>query len=650
MTDINLKYLIVKNFKKLSDFELTFVPNSLTLIKGSNGSGKSSIFEAIYTCLYGSLSGTTDSEVIQKGKQSATIELGIEIDGETYKIERTLGKGPKIIITKTDLVISDKSSLSKSIIEKLIPEFVVKISMLQARSKNEIKTLIKDVVTSILNIDDFFEKLKNKITDLNQDIINKKNEFAKIEINRNNLSSYIDEMQTRIKRTEQDILEQQTKIKEYEIQLNGIVIEELVELSNSIGQEYNNRLNSITKTLTDEYQSINNVIQEFKTKLNQLDMQRNNILNTAKLEGQKIDNHILGLVSNLEKQIHAIDMEIRNKTNDISHKTTELSVDKCPVCKQTISSDIKEEVKVTIEKLKNELVPLKATREDLSLQVTQQKGMSASMKQDAIKGFSEQLLKIKQEYDYIATTELDALNNKLGEVGNKINSIDKQNIYNSVLEDYKVDRNLIENSQTYINLHATKKSLMSKVDVLNDEISYNVNKIKEYNTEVQSLVTKLSSTQTETDTISTNLSHYEYWNDSRLLKNILLKKVSNSINTLLKDKYQSVMSINFELGERDIDIKVTNLNGEEVHIENLSQGEFAITILSIICTFKELISVKYNFSWLILDEFLDRLDNENMSSVIQFLSEKIEGSKFVITHNSYALDSQTWDNVIDMSN
>lgn len=650
MTDITLKYLIVNNFKKLTEFELNFVTNSLCLIKGSNGSGKSSIFESIYTCLYGSITGTTDADVIQRGKQSAKIELGLEINKELYKIERTLGKGAKLVVTKGDLVISDKSSLSKNIVENLIPEFIIKLSMLQARSKNEIKTLIKDVVTSILNVDEFFEKLKNKITELNSNINDKKNEHTKFEINRNNISNYVNEMKNKIDYTKNEISVCQEKIKTIDIELNGVVIDDLIRLMAVVTQEYNNRINNINKKLSDEYQSINNVIQECKLKLNHLDTQKNNILNEAKIEGQKIDNNALNVVTNLEKQAYAIDIEIRNRTNEIAHKTTELSVDKCPVCKQTISLDIKNEVKLIIEKLKSELEEYKRNKEIILNKMTEQRNNSSEQKKEAMKIFSEQLNAVKIEYDNIVNTELTELNNQAEVARYNINNVDKVTIYDSILKEYNVDKTTLENSQKYITLNTEKNSLLSKIDVLTNEISYNTNKISEFDINIQKFVDSINSNQLEIDTLYNKLSEYEYWNDSRLLKNILLKKVSSSINSLLSEKYQTVMNINFELGEKDIDIKVTNLNGEEVYIENLSQGEFAITILSIICTFKELISVKYNFNWLILDEFLDRLDAENMSNVVQFLSEKIEGSKFVITHNTYALDLQYWDNVIDMSN
>jgi exonuclease SbcC len=45
--------LILKNFRKYDDFDISFKFGDIVLIKGRSGSGKSTLFEAIFWCLYG---------------------------------------------------------------------------------------------------------------------------------------------------------------------------------------------------------------------------------------------------------------------------------------------------------------------------------------------------------------------------------------------------------------------------------------------------------------------------------------------------------------------------------------------------------------------------------------------------------------------
>ena len=58
--------LILKNFRCYSDLTIDFDDNKITLLKGNSGRGKTTILNAIYWCLYGSLQSTYNNIIGQK--------------------------------------------------------------------------------------------------------------------------------------------------------------------------------------------------------------------------------------------------------------------------------------------------------------------------------------------------------------------------------------------------------------------------------------------------------------------------------------------------------------------------------------------------------------------------------------------------------
>ncbi len=118
--ELKIKNLEMKNFKNHSYLKLDFEPNKTTIV-GDNGTGKTSIGEAIAFCLTGcDLYGTENvvNKLIKKGETSMYVKVIIEQDGETYEIKRKRNKGVNEItlngikITQTDLLakfIQDKN-------------------------------------------------------------------------------------------------------------------------------------------------------------------------------------------------------------------------------------------------------------------------------------------------------------------------------------------------------------------------------------------------------------------------------------------------------------------------------------------------------------------------------------------------------------
>ena len=117
--ELKIKSLEMKNFKNHSYLKLNF--EHKTMIIGDNGTGKTSIGEAIAFCLTGcDLYGTENvvNKLMKKGETSMYVKVIIEQDGKTYEIKRERNKGVNEItlngikVTQTDLLakfIQDKN-------------------------------------------------------------------------------------------------------------------------------------------------------------------------------------------------------------------------------------------------------------------------------------------------------------------------------------------------------------------------------------------------------------------------------------------------------------------------------------------------------------------------------------------------------------
>ncbi|MGB9674592.1 MAG: AAA family ATPase, partial [Nanopusillaceae archaeon] len=435
MVNIELKSMSISNFKKIDEFEYSIDGDkSICLIKGPNGSGKSSIFEAMYTCLYGSKSGLTDQEVIQKNKSSCDLQLKLLINNEVYTIDRTIGKVNKLVVKKNDETISDKPSTSKPIIESLIPEFLFKMSMLEIRSKNEIKTLIKEIISSILDIDKFMNMIKNKLNDVSSEITSLNNDITRLSTTYENYQSAITNNQNRKENLINEINNYNTEIKKIETQLESITLDYIIELKSKIEKAFNNKYNSVKESYLNELNKHTQVANELNGKIQSLISNKDKILSEAKSKKLEIDHKFDIDISKINSDISLINNKISYIQKQILELDSQLKQDRCPVCKQIITEETKQVIRDQIKSYEeeisnynNQITNLKNSIDVLLLEKTNE---LEKVKLEYSNKYTEIDNQIKLE-----TVNLEDVNKKIKDTNNSINMIDTNKLYQEVLDE-----------------------------------------------------------------------------------------------------------------------------------------------------------------------------------------------------------------------
>lgn len=598
---IKLKHLILENFLSFGYAEIDLNDRGYVLVNGinnnptdnatSNGSGKSSIWEAISYALTGeTIRGITKNLVNIHTEGGMRVELSFSIDNTEYKICRyrehkefkndikffvngvdNSGKG----VRDTEKLISEHLP---DLTSSLIGSVIILGQGLPQRFSNNTPSGRKEVLEKLSKSDFMIEDIKKRISD------------RKIALNKN-LREIEDS--TLSKSSQLSVIEKQ--LSSYQEQLSSL------EDKTSYVEKIRDTQEKVTAVQL-ELDSLSNAISETRSLGDNLTDQLNSQITLYNAEVQSRRTTLDELIKNYQSQDLQLKADIRSLQNEILRLKS--IVDICPTCKQKLPDVHK----------------VDTTEREAQLEtMRKEESQVAKCLKEKEEELSNLLRDIKQKYE---ATQLD-IKNQLNESKTTLNNLNKKReAYES---EYRAQSTYLSNLQLSLqnveqqktSIESTIQELEKDIDRLNSEIGYNTVEKDDVKNRSE-IVNKMLNIAT------------------REFRGYLLTNVISYINKKAKDYSRDIFKT--DKIELTLDGNNINISYDDKMYENLSGGEQRK--VDIICqlSLRDMLSQFSDFhsNVLILDEVFENLDYTGCQSVIDTISKKLTDveSLFIVTHRS----------------
>lgn len=597
---INFKRIKFSNFFSFKYADIDLTNRGYTIVKGvnnnpidnsqSNGSGKSSIWEAISYALTGTTIRGVKDVVNNKGDDGAIVELEFDIDKDHYRVCRY--KDTKEF--KTDLKIyingEDKSGKGIRDSEKLLAQYIPDLNAqligsvivlgqgLPQRFTNNTPSGRKEILEKLSKSDFMIEDLKNRINDRKQVLAKK-------------LRDVEDTILT--KKTRQESIKDQVEATKNRLNTMG----DTVELDNKIN-DLKASLEVTGVNLGNDKVKLDNLFTDLNNERSQYSM----ISDRKSAEVNEIESKYKQEIENQNDLITTHKLKVSSIKNDISK--IENIKDICPTCGQKIPNVHKPDT----TSLKDDL-----TKEQEALEVLTEKLDDIKAKK------TSEIDAINKNYDSLKEESYNR-GNELRKSYDDLKHIidDKQRLFDNdksqlaKLESTRLSYDTLKNDLT-----KTIDNLEQSARVIDEELLYNYN-IKSDIEARQAVVNKMFTLAT------------------RDFRGLLLSNVINFIDQKAKEYSLEVFGtdkLDFKLDGNNIDIMY---DGKQ--IESLSGGEAKKVDIIIQFAIRDMLCKFLGFSCniLVADELFDACDRLGCQKIIDLISNKLCDieSVFIVTHHS----------------
>ena len=597
---INFKRIKFSNFFSFKYADIDLTNRGYTIVKGvnnnpidnsqSNGSGKSSIWEAISYALTGTTIRGVKDVVNNKGDDGAIVELEFDIDNDHYKVCRY--KDTKEF--KTDLKIyingEDKSGKGIRDSEKLLAQYIPDLNAqligsvivlgqgLPQRFTNNTPSGRKEILEKLSKSDFMIEDLKNRINDRKQVLAKK-------------LRDVEDTILT--KKTRQESIKDQVEATKNKLNSMG----DTVELDNKIS-DLKASLEVTSVNLGNDKVKLDNLF----TDLNNERSQYSTISDRKSAEVNDVESKYKQEIEDQNELISTHKLKISSIKNEINR--IESIKDVCPTCGQKIPNVHKPDA----TNLKEDL-----TKEQEALDVLTEKLDNVKTKKTLeIDDISKKYDSLKEE-SYNRGNELRKSYDDLKRVID-----DKQRLFDN-------DKNqLAKLESTRLSYDTLKNDLIKTIDNL-EQSARAIDKELLYNYNIKSDIEARQAVVNKMFTLAT-----------RDFRGLLLSNVINFIDQKAKEYSLEVFGtdkLDFKLDGNNIDIMY---DGKQ--IESLSGGEAKKVDIIIQFAIRDMLCKFLGFSCniLVADELFDACDRLGCQKIIDLISNKLCDieSIFIVTHHS----------------
>jgi exonuclease SbcC len=672
-----LKNLTLKNFRKFKNTTIEF-PDGLTGVVGLNGSGKSTIFEAIAWVLYGPVAARTSADQIKhngaSNSEPCRVELEFVFEDNNYRLIREMsGKSLSASATATingKIAATGAETVSKFIQKKLSMDFKSFFTSIFAKQKelNALSSMIaserRPLILKMLGIDsldDVIKEIKSDKKDkdtllqkLNQDLIDE-NGKEKIDIHREKIKNF-EEQKKEIEKTIKQLQEKNLVLKKdlKKLEKNYLDTKKEYEKINERKEnltdkkilfENKNKLQDEIKILKQKVDNRQKIIKKEKQKLENFKNLENDIKFTEK-HLNEIDDQIEKNIKKIEQKKTLLE-KIRKDFLDINYKKKDIKKlgpnAECPTCERVLS----DQYSTLLKKFEKDEQKFEKEIESFSKEIKQEQDEKdkLSREQQAFKKKKNYLLNQLREKERIDTTvsnislefkrekkELEKKEAEIKKIG--VVTFDLKE-FNNVKKQVDV---LYKKHQSLLDIFTEKKDNLAELNLSLEKKGGNKKLISQ---EIKNLKEKILQLENYKNQIKNEKKTVHYLD--------MLSEVMASFRTHLISRIRPTLSsYSSDFFERLTDGKYRELSLDENYnllvyddgnvygIERFSGGEEDLANLCLRLAISEVITERAGgvFNFIILDEIFGSQDvfrRQNIMKALNALSSKFR-QIFLITH------------------
>jgi exonuclease SbcC len=670
------------DFLSHSDTKLEF-DSGATVFVGENGSGKSSIIDAITFSLFGEHTRKNNKGLIRRGANQGFAKIEFSANGKNYQAIRKIdSKGTLTAQFAEDvdgklipIAEGERKQFGESMTKHVEEVFAMDFEKLQIASivqQGELNSIIKakpkefkELLNAIIGIDKLDTALASMRTVQREFRSSIQEKFGyddtQIQFIENKITEYENESenaQPKLERLAAEKKEQEVLISKLEEQIKNDSTKESqlkdLESRKNEWQEYAMQvIKSIKKEVAEKEEIVNECKPCFAISKNRNETESGINKVQAKLSAAESE------LSDLEKK------RIRLEEHEELAEKLVLKDGKCPVCDSSVDhlkplfqkKHIEDELDMIGKKvveLKNEKEINVVELEKLADDLEEAKKAEIILSTYKIKNESqldEIVTEIKTKVKQMQNIPLTIIPGQL--VG--VASLDShaKTIYENVVELEKSTRGF--DQQEFLKNIESRADSMTRLSQINQEygeISGNIKKTKMELEKLDSTLTELKHVQsyvTELERIEENV----YNRDGpvgKSLRSWALEIISQKASEYLEKLNTKIQRISLSEKTRDVNISCYSRN-TTLDLESLSGGEQVSVALALRLGMSHLLGAS-NLNFMILDEPTAHLDSERRKSLVNVLSQltslKEDDSSMqfiIITHDAEIFDDSSVENI-----